>query len=935
VSYRFDEGIIINVYHQIYDMTSWKELRFEAQGTGISVPLSEQINLLGGLLGRVIQSQASPEILRLVEELRQLTKQAITEHNPSLRDQVVQRISKLELHEIEWLLRAFTTFFYLVNQSEQQEIIRINRERARLLPEVDRVESIDEAVGMLRKAGYDVEEVIKIISRLDIQPTITAHPTEARRRTILYKQQHLASLIDQLRNNKPTPQERNELLHQLQNHIGLLVASDKVRASKPTVIDEVENGLHYLRNAIWETVPRIHKDVVHAVERHYNTTIDVPVFLKFRSWIGGDRDGNPNVTAEVTRKTFSMHRRTALARYLEDLRLLRRDLSISEMQIDIPEILYSSIETDEETLRLNAHDARQFVQEPFRRKISLMMQRIELARDGNREIYNRESFIADLKILARALGEIGYGELISHGRLGNLILQAQAFGFHMVSLDVRQHSRHHGKAVDELLRVSGVCDDYLGMSETDKLEYLNHELNNPRPLLPHGVELSDDVKEVLNAFGVIKEIIDWSPSAFGSYVISMTHAVSHVLEVLLLAKETGLWKLVGGVVDSPIDVVPLFETIEDLNLADDLLTGMFHHPAYKFHLQHRNLMQEIMLGYSDSNKDGGYWMANWALHKAKARIGQICKDAGVDLRLFHGRGGTVGRGGGRAGQAIIAMPRIIHNGRIRFTEQGEVISFRYALPAIAHRHLEQIVRAMMIAPLRVADEKEDAAIMEKIADVSMNAYRSLIHDPDFWPWYASSTPIEQISRLPIASRPVSRGSVHQVDFEDLRAIPWVFAWTQTRYIVPGWYGAGQGFAEVLHEYASDLQRMYKDWPFFQAVLNSAQREMARTRLDVASQYLSLASDLEAAKRINQQIVEDFRKAEAAIIEITGQESLYSHVPVFKKSIQLRNPYSDVLNLLQVELIRRSQEDLEIDKERLSHALLLSVNGIAAAMQSTG
>ncbi len=916
-------------------MNSWQELHFEAQGTGISIPLSEQINLLGGLLGRVIQSQASAEMLALVEELRQLTKQAIKEHDPEVRASVVERIQGLRLTEIEWLLRAYTTFFYLVNQSEQQEIIRINRERASLLPEVDRVESIDEAVGILRRAGYELNAVLDIVSRLDIQPTITAHPTEARRRTILYKQQHLASLIDQLRNNKPTPQERNELLHQLQNHVGLLVASDKVRASKPTVIDEVENGLHYLRNAIWETVPRIHRDVANAIERHYGVRTDVPVFLKFRSWIGGDRDGNPNVTAEVTMKTFSMHRRTALARYLEDLRLLRRDLSISELLIEIPEVLYESIRSDEASLSLTAHDARQFVQEPFRRKITYMMQRIELARDGDYEVYDSESFVADLKVLASALEEIGYGNLTSHGRLGNLILQAEAFGFHMVALDVRQHSRHHGNAVSELFHASGVCDNYLAMEESEKRKLLLRELNNPRPLLPHGAELSEGVKEVLSAFAAIKEIIDRSPSAFGSYIISMTHAVSHVLEVLLLSKETGLWKIEHGNVSSPIDVVPLFETIEDLDLADDLLTGMFEDPAYKMHLQHRNNMQEIMLGYSDSNKDGGYWMANWALHKAKARIGNICKDAGIDLRLFHGRGGTVGRGGGRAGQAIIAMPRVIHNGRIRFTEQGEVISFRYALPAIAHRHLEQIVRAMMIAPLRVADEKEDAVIMEQIADVSMKAYRSLIHHPDFWSWYASSTPIEQISRLPIASRPVSRGSLHQVDFEGLRAIPWVFAWTQTRYIIPGWYGAGRGFDEVLKNHVSDLQRMYREWPFFQAVLNSAQREMARTRLDIASEYLSLASDPVTAKRIHQQILEDFEKAEAAIIEITGEDSLYGHVPVFQKSVQLRNPYSDVLNLLQVELIRRSRNDSERDKERLSHALLLSVNGIAAAMQSTG
>lgn len=916
-------------------MNSWQELRFDAQGTGISVPLSEQINLLGGLLGRVIQAQASPTMLGLIEELRHLTKQAIIQNEPEFRNRVAERIRALDLHEMEWLLRAFTTFFYLVNQSEQQEIIRINRERVRLLPEKGRVESIDEAVGILRHADYSLNDVVQILSRLDIQPTLTAHPTEARRRTILYKQEHLASLIDQLRYSKPTPEERDELLHQVHNQIALLVASDKVRASKPTVIDEVENGLHYLRNAIWETIPRIHTDVVNAIARHYDQTVDVPVFLRFRSWIGGDRDGNPNVTAEVTRKTFSMHRRSVLARYLDALRFLRRDLSLSELQIEIPDYLYDSIQDDEKVLRLSDHDARQFIREPFRRKISFMMQRIESARDGNLEIYDSRNFIADLKLIAQSLEEIGYDSQVTHGRLGKLILQAQAFGFHMVALDIRQHSRYHSKAVDTLLGLSKVCDNYMGLEEEDKLDILTKELENPRPLLPHGVELPEDVREVLSTFAVIKEIVERSPRALGSYIISMTHAVSHVLEVLLLSKEVGLWRMEGGCVSSPIDVVPLFETIEDLNLADTLLTQIFEHSAYKKHLANRNNLQEVMLGYSDSNKDGGYWMANWALHQAQKRIGDICKKAKVDLRLFHGRGGTVGRGGGRAGQAIIAMPRIIHNGRIRFTEQGEVISFRYALPAIAHRHLEQIVRAMLIAPLRVADEKSDAVIMQRIADVSMETYRSLIDDPEFWPWYASSTPIEQISRLPIASRPVSRGSVHQVDFEDLRAIPWVFAWTQTRYIIPGWYGAGKGLEEILRVHASDLKRMYKEWPFFQAVLNSAQREMARTRLDIASEYLSLASNPEAGKYIHQKIITDYKKAEMAILEITGQEHLCGHVPVFRKSVILRNPYSDVLNLLQVELIRRSRTDPDSERERLVHALLLSVNGIAAAMQSTG
>ena len=916
-------------------MSSWQELRFEAQGTGISVPLSEQINLLGGMLGHVIQTQASPEMLDMVEKLRHLAKQAISEQDIVLRREAIAQIKELKLQDIEWLLRAFTTFFYLVNQSEQQEIIRINRERARLLPEMGRADSIDEAVGMLYRANYPLEEVIKLVARLDIQPTLTAHPTEARRRTILYKQEHLASLIDKLRHSNPTPEERNALLYKIQNQVGLLVASDKVRASKPTVIDEVANGLHYLRNAIWEAIPRIHIDVTNAIKHHYGEHVEVPIFLQFRSWIGGDRDGNPNVTSAITRKTFSMHRRAVLSRYLNDLRELRRDLSISELHLAASDTLHESIQIDEVEVTLAAHENRLYIREPFRRKLSFMMQRIELARDGDDIVYDSDRFLADLKILADTLEENGYGDLVEHGRLGKILLQAQVFGFHMAALDIRQHSRIHTHAVDTLFKVSRVCGDYAAMTEEAKLELLSEELSNPRPLLPRGIQVDDDLEEVLNTFTVIRDVIKSSPRALGSYVVSMTHAVSHILEVLLLAKEVGLWHTEGEDVYFPIDVVPLFETIEDLDLAGVLLTKLFEHPIYRQHLVHRDNMQEIMLGYSDSNKDGGYWMANWALHKAQKNIGNICKDFGVDLRLFHGRGGTVGRGGGRAGQAIIAMPRIIHNGRIRFTEQGEVISFRYALPAIAHRHLEQIVRAVLIAPLRAADEAGNAEIMEHLSAASMKNYRELIDDPDFWAWYVSCTPIEQISRLPIASRPVSRGSVNTVDFDDLRAIPWGFAWTQTRYIVPGWYGAGDGLTALVQDHAPILKRMYNEWPFFQAVLDSAQLEMARARLDIASEYVALAADPKVAKRIHDQIVEDFKKGEAAILEITGSERLYGHVPVFRKSVELRNPYSDILNLLQIELIRRSRNKLEADEKRLARALLLSVNGVAAAMQSTG
>ena len=918
----------------INSMSYWRGINVEAEGTGITKQLSEQINLTGGMLGHVIQEQADESILELIEELRQLTKNAILDNRPELRQQAAERIATLSLDEIEWVLRAFTTFFYLANLCEQLEIIRINQERAHQSQDSPRPESIDEAIAMLHERGYTLEQVLNLVQSLDIQPTLTAHPTEARRRTILYKQQDLAELLGQLHRDL-TPQQREDTLHQIHNQIDLLVASDNIRASKPTVIDEVTNGLHYLRNSIWVTLPRVHQDLERAIVRHYGAQVPVPVFVRFRSWIGGDRDGNPNVTAEVTQKTLAMQRRAAQARYLEDLRKLRRDLSVSERLTRIPAQLTDSLAEDAASLALSAHEERQFVREPFRRKVSFIMQRMEKARDGDTCAYDIDRYHADLTLIGEALEQIGLKDLVNHGRLGRMIVQARTFGFHMAALDIRQHSQRHGEAVAALMRLAGVCDDYLQLAEEEKAAALSKELSNPRPLMPRDAQLPPGVQEVMDTFEVIREIVHTMPAALGSYVVSMTHEISHVLEVLLLAKEVGLWQYRDGEVKSPLDVVPLFETVDDLQRADHLLRQLFVHPTYRKHLAHREFLQEIMLGYSDSNKDGGYWMANWALHEAQGRIASICQEHGIKLRFFHGRGGTVGRGGGRAGQAIIAMPRETHNGRIRFTEQGEVISFRYALPAIAHRHLEQITRAMLIAPLISGEDADDSVLLSSIAQTSMEAYRALVQHPDFWPWYVSVTPIEQISQLPIASRPVSRSSAQEVAFEDLRAIPWVFAWTQTRYIVPGWYGAGAGLSALVENHGADLKRMYKEWPFFRAVVNSAQREMGRARLETAQQYAQLSANAERGRRMHEIIAVDYAQAKETILQITGQDKILDNSGVIAKSIALRNPYTDVLNLLQIELMRRSRSGESGDRKRLVHALLLSVNGIAAAMQSTG
>jgi phosphoenolpyruvate carboxylase len=917
----------------------------------ISEPLDGMVTLLGSALGQAVAELDGPSRLDDIEDLHTRCRRAIAEDNPNLRADAEARISELDLGAIVDLLRAYTAFFHLVNQAEQQEIIRINRLRAReATPEVPRPESIDEALFRLKKRGCTKERALALLARLDVQPTMTAHPTEARRRSILYKQQRLAALLTLRRRQcEMTPEEAEHARREIHNQIALLLATDEVRPERITVESEVEHGLYFLRNTIWNAVPRIYDDVRRAFERHYGVAPELPAFLRFRSWIGSDRDGNPNVTPALTRRTVARMREVALRLHLDELRLLRRELSLSDRQLPAPDELRASLAEDARAVALKEVWKRQFRHEPYRLKVSYMMTRVaallEAAETGasGGAAYDGAAYLEDLRLLRRCLEASGFDDLVRYGRLGGLLARAQAFGFHMAALDVRQHSRVHEEAVAALLRLAGVTDDYAALPETKRLEILDAELRNPRPLLPRGAALPDDARMVLDTFEVVREIAEREPAALGSFVVSMTHTVSDVLEVLLLAKEAGLWRLRDGVVTCPLDVVPLFETIEDLETAHLFMEALFTHPVYRTHLEARGRFQEIMLGYSDSNKDGGFLMANWALHKAQERLGRTCRAHGVDFRLFHGRGGTVGRGGGRANRAILAMPPACQSGRIRFTEQGEVISFRYALPDVAHRHLEQIVNALFLAtapakepPAASDDDPDKAALLETLAARAMEAYRGLIDDPELWPWYTKVTPIEQISRLPIASRPVSRKAAGEVDFEGLRAIPWVFAWTQTRYIVPGWYGLGRAFAGMLEdepERLDTLRRLYREWPFFRAVIDNAQLEMARARLDVARHYARLAEDVH--KPFHDVIATDYRRARTAVLRITGEREILDNSHAVQESILLRNPYTDVLNLLQIELMKRYRRAPEAEREPLRQALFLSINGIAAAMQSTG
>jgi phosphoenolpyruvate carboxylase len=929
---------------------NWKEtIQHYAETSKISKPLTEKLIALTSLLEDHLEKHGEENLRQLSAELPEASANAFEQNGGKANKQLRDRIGKMSIGEIRDLLRLTTIFFHLVNSLEQHEIIRINRERSKNIDiENPRPESIADALRFFKKRGMSYEDALDLFQKLDIQPTITAHPTEARRRSILYKQENITSKIGSIDDEKLTPNEREANLRQVLNEIALLISTDEVRSERLTVEDEVENGLYFFSSSIWSTVPRLYDDIRSAFSQQYQQTPDLPIVLRYRSWIGSDRDGNPNVTRDVTWNTLIEQRKTVLRLYLDELKMIRRYLSVSQNFVPVPEPLLKSLKKDEKEVPLSSQYKRHYKNEPYRRKITHIMRRLDLMHDalyGSEQdilksaTYRASEFKADLDLIAKSLKESGLEDVARFGEFNDLKIRVHTFGFHLAALDIRQHSARHESAVTELLKAANVHDNYSSLGEQQKVDLLMQELRNPRPLAPVNARLEKSTEEIIEVFRLINTIIDLDENAFGSYIISMTHGVSDMLEVVLLAKETGLWRMNGKKVQSKIDVVPLFETIEDLDMSAEQMEDILTNPIFKEQVAARNNFQEIMLGYSDSNKDGGYWMANWALQKAQLELGKVLRDKKIDFRLFHGRGGSVGRGGGRSNRAILGLPSISNNGKIRFTEQGEIISFRYSLPEITRRHLEQIVNAVARVtagegqkPIGEGDETEQ--IMNRVSKGSMAAYRNLIDDSEFWDWFKKITPVEHIGNLPIASRPVSRGGDKGLQFENLRAIPWVFGWTQVRYNVPGWFGLGTSLEPILKEKPETLQllkKWYNEWSFFGTIVDNAQREMARTHNLTSEMYVSRGDD-----KLHKLIINDFKKSKEVILKITEQKEILDSRKVIQNSIAFRNVFTYPLNLIQVELLNRWENAKSTEEEKeLKHALFLSINGVAAAMQSTG
>jgi len=881
--------------------------------------LSRDIKLLGGLLGVIIREQHGDAAFEAVEQVRAAAK-ARRAGEPGAAEAMQRLIDVQDLSTYRVLIKAFTNYFQLTNIAEDQQRIRVlrERERAGVLDE-----SIGGAVRELQAAGVSADEMRAILNRISIRLGMTAHPSEAKRQEVLVKLRHIAETLALRDRIRLVTREEDTLRDTLAETIEELWQTRPTRTVRATLEDEVESGIYFITAVIMDSAVDLYDDLRRALQDAYpgEDWDELPLILHYASWIGGDRDGNPNVTPEVTLETLRTLREAARAVYLRALDSLSEHLtqSVDEAPVDPA---------------LAPPDGAPGVNEVYRARLRAIADR--LAASGYR---SGDDLLADLRPLADSL-RANHGERAANGALRRLIEKVRLFGLHLVPLDVREDARLHRAALDEIFRAYGLCDSYQDASEEERQALLAREIANPRPLFPPEPEYSDTTNMVIATWRMIAEAHrHYGPRVIGTAIASFSTEPSDVLALLLFAREVR--------VDGALDLVPLFETIEDLQNAPRVMAALYAHPVYQAHLAARGQVQRVMLGYSDSSKDGGYLASNWGLYVAQRQLARVSQDHGVLLELFHGRGGSIGRGGGPTNRAIRAQSPLAMQGRISITEQGEVIAYRYSNAAIARRHLHQIVHAVLseLGRSSYTESQPDwRAAMEQLAEAGEDAYRAFVYEmPGFFDYWHQATPIDELAMMPIGSRPAKRGAG---GFTQIRAIPWVFSWMQSRAIIPSWYGVGSAFEafceDCLPEPAEGgglalLRDMYRRWPFFRALVKNVELDLVKADMGIAELYASLVTDEALRERVFARIRDEQALACAWIARITEQEALLGDTPVIKLSIERRNPYVDPLNFIQVALLRRLRA-LSPDDSTYNDVLdaaLITVNGIAAGMKNTG
>ncbi len=913
----------------------------------LEAELREDVRLLGRLLGRVLQERTGEAGYALIENVRQTAvrfRRAQPGEADAVRAELSGILDGLSHRQSLDVVRAFSYFSHLLNIAEDRHQKRKRRAwlREGLQP---REGSLARALAQLKAAGVGNAALQAWLEGALVSPVLTAHPTEVKRKSTLDCEREIARLLDRRDREQLLPGEQTELAHELYTWILTLWQTAMLRLTKLRVVDEIDNALAYYRDTFLEQIPRLYAQMEHSIARHTGTLMRLPVLLRMGSWIGGDRDGNPYVTAEVLRAALERQARLAFAHYLEQIHLLGGELSLAARLVSVAPGLMALADA--------AGDESPFRQdEPYRRALIGVYARLAASarllcgyvppREPHAagEPYRSSAELhADLDTIAHSLANHG-STALAERRLQPLARAVEVFGFHLASLDLRQNSGVHERVVAELLRLAGVHGDYAALAEPDRVDLLTSELAGPRLLYSRHLDYSATVTGELEILQAAADIHGrFGAVAIQNYIISNCESVSDLLEVGLLLKEVGL--LVPGKPPRlALNIVPLFETIADLGGCGGIMSQAFAHDAYRLWLDGRGRVQEVMLGYSDSNKDGGYLSANWALYQAEASLVEVFRKYGVRLRLFHGRGGTVGRGGGPAYEAILAQPPGSVDGMLRLTEQGEIIASKYADAQLGRENLETLVAATLEASLLPQDGADAATlhyaeVMSALSAHAYRAYRQLVYEtPGFVEYFRMTTPIAEIAELNIGSRPAARKASWRI--EDLRAIPWVFSWAQCRVLLPGWYGFASAVEAWLAEHPQGmdtLTKMYQRWPFFRSVVSNMDMVLAKTDLSIASRYAELLPDTALRERVLARIGAELNSSVRYLLQITGQPALLADNPELAQSIRSRVPYLDPLNHLQIELLRRYRAG---DTDELTRrGIHLSINGLTAGLRNSG
>lgn len=909
-----------------------------------SLPLRRDVKLLGNILGEILINHGGSELFDKVEKIRNMCKTLRTQFDETIYRELRGEIASLSSPMRKQVIRAFSMYFHLINAAEQNHRIRRRRQYHLQDDTIVQPASIESAILSLKENNIQEHTIQSVLNTLSLELVITAHPTEATKRSILEIQQRIAVILKSLDHPLLTKREKKKLEESLFNEVTILWQTDELRHHKPTVMDEVRNGLYYFDQTLFDVLPDIHQEVADCLEKNFlNSSWEVPNFLRFGSWIGGDRDGNPNVKHDVTWETLERQRRLVLKKYKNVLVDLMKRYSHSSTRVEVSEELLQLLEKEDQFL---SEDKQWPVRtEIYRRVFAIIIERVKQVGKSDIGYKSAEELLNDLFVVKRSLKQ-HHPAAHDLKTIQKLIRQVQLFGFHLATLDIRNHSGEHEAAITEILRKVGITTNYNEHSEEEKIKLLQNILQDPRPLLLLNEDYSAETQEMIKVFQMIKRAhAEFGRRAISVYLVSMTQSPSDLLEVLVLAKEAGIYRLHSdGTLESHLNVAPLLETIDDLTAGPVIMQTLFEMPAYRKHLQIMGDQQEIMLGYSDGSKDGGTLTANWKLYKAQIEIHEMARRYQIGLKFFHGRGGSLGRGGGPLNKSILSQPAETIGDGVKITEQGEVLSSRYLLEDIAYRSLEQATSTLLLAATHVSKDTEQGnhreheweVAIEDISQEALSKYQSLVfNDADFLTYFNEATPLRELADLNIGSRPMSRKNRGR--FEDLRAIPWVFAWTQSRQLLPAWYAAGTGLESFVLKSKQNLQllqQMYEKWPFFQSTIDNLQMALMKADITTAKEYLSLVEDKAIAERIFTNILEEYERTKAVLLQITGDNELLDHTPNIKESVHRRNPYVDPLNFLQVELIKELRKQ-EVPNEELVTEVLLTISGISAGLRNTG